>query len=174
MPPQEELSAPVEQVLAPLETAQPQQAAATSVAAGSILNVLNMAGASGVQKVEKGSDAQKTAYQWQNGQVFGTAEEKAIGSPEQFDSMVKEYLDRTQQRCPGEFAVVPDDSVGEGDSRADSYEVACVGKTVSSGASLLFYNKGGVFTVVAHEAPATDLGQAIDSRNQVKKLVTGS
>jgi hypothetical protein len=166
MPPQEALSAPV--------AAQTQQTAAAPAAGGSIIDVLSMAGASGVQKVDKASEGDKVAYQWQNGQVFGTAEEKAMGSPDQFDVMVKDYLDRTQQRCPGEFAVVPDDSVGEGDARADSYEVACVGKSVSSGASLLFYNKGGVFTVVAHEAPATDLGQAIDSRNQVKKLVTGS
>ena len=124
-----------------------------------------------IKQVDKG---QRVAYQWNGGSIYGSAEQMPLASPEQFDDLVKDYLQRTENRCPGEFAVVPDSTSGGDASRADSYEVACVGEAVSSGASLLFFNQGGTFNVVAHEAPAEELGTAMNYRNQVMRVVTGS
>ena len=112
------------------------------------------------------------AYQWNGGSIYGSAEQKPLASPEQFDELVQEYLERTQSRCPGDFAVVPDNTVGGGNVRADSYEVACVSSNVSSGASLLFFNKGGDFAVVAHEAPTEELDTAMSMRNKIMQVVT--
>ena len=127
-----------------------------------------------IQKVAKTSGDVTAAYQWNGGSVYGSAEEKPLSSPVEFDRLVQDYIERTEMRCPGDFAVVPDNSVDRGDLRADSYEVACVGDTVSAGASLLFYNQGGTFTVVAHEAPTSDLGAAMNFRNKLMRFVTGS
>ena len=114
------------------------------------------------------------AYKWNGGSIYGSAEQMRMVSADEFDTKVKEYIERTQTRCPGEFAVIPDDTTDSGNVRADSYEVACVGQNVNSAASLLFFNYGGTFTVVAHEAPAEELGTAMDYRNQIKRLITGS
>lgn len=139
-----------------------------------MLGKANIANPSDVQPVKE-AVAGAQAYKWKNGDVYGTAEQRRISSEREFDGLVKNYIERTQSRCPGDFAVVPTDSRGEGANRADSYEVACVGSNVSSGASLLFFNQNGVFTVVAHEAPTESLGRAIDSRDQVlKALNSGS
>ncbi len=127
-----------------------------------------------IKRVKDGPENVTAAYQWNGGSVYGSAEQRPISSPAQFDDLVKDYLERTQSRCPGEFAIVPYDSVDGGSLRADSYEVACVGGNVSSGASLLFFNQGGTFTVVAHEAPAEELGTAMNMRNQVMQVVAGS
>jgi hypothetical protein len=126
-----------------------------------------------IRRVENAPKDAMAAYQWGVDAVYGSAEQRALSSPAAFDGMVKDYLERTESRCPGEFAIVPDDSVEGGAIRADSYEVACVGGDVSSGASLLFFNQGGVFTVVAHEAPTAELESAMSFRNRVKRIVTG-
>ena len=70
---------------------------------------------------------------------------------------------------------MPDSTLGGGQLRVDSYEVACIGDQVSSGASLLFFNQGETFTVVAHEAPAANLNEAITMRDKViRTLMSGS
>jgi chromosome segregation ATPase len=156
--------------------AAPPPAPVPAAASGSIQDLLASAQiSSSVKQVDpEVAGSGKTAYEWQDGFVFGSAEQKPITSDAEFDGMVKEYLDRTQKRCPGEFAVVPDSSSESGQSRTDTYEVACVGNKVSSGASLVFFNKAGVFTAVAHEAPTEQLGQAIDHRDQVVRAIKGS
>jgi hypothetical protein len=132
------------------------------------------------RSVEKGSfevingaaNAQRVAYQWVTpARVFGSAEQQPLASSAQFDSFVEEYIARTESRCPGDFAVSLDRTSGEGASRADSYEVACVGANVSSSASLLFFAKGDTFTAVAYEAPTNKLMEAMESRNQIMQMV---
>lgn len=146
---------------------------ASDVSITELVTAAHLAAPEQIKRVEKGSDEYDVAYQWSGGAVYGTAEQKVLPSPAQFDGLVQDYLERTQSRCPGEFAIVPDSSYGEGAMRADSYEVACIGDSVSSGASLLFFNKGGTFTVVAHEAPAEELDNAISMRDKVMRVVTG-
>lgn len=162
----------------PVTTISPPVAEAPASAPSSGFSVAELITAASVStpdKIKKVDQAQgdfDVAYQWNGGQVYGSAEQKPLASPAQFDDLVKDYLERTQSRCPGDFAIVPDNTVEHGSVRADSYEVACVGQDVSSGASLLFFNEGGTFTVVAHEAPAEALGMAMNYRNQVMKIVT--
>lgn len=127
-----------------------------------------------VERVEGASGPDQLAYQWRSEGIYGTAEQKPIVSATHFDEMVKDYLLRAQKRCPGEFAVVPDDTTGSHGGRADSYDIACVGADVSSGASLLFFDREGTFTVVTYEAPAEDLVAAIDYRDQMKKALAGT
>ncbi len=129
---------------------------------------------SALQRVDSASGPAQVSYQWKGGAIFGTAEQKPLSSPAQFDGMVKDYLERTQSRCQGEFAIVPDDSTDQGGVRADSYEIACVGQNVSAGASLLFFNQGGTFTVVAHEAPTDGLDEAMARRDEVLQAVMAS
>ncbi len=168
---------PVELLRKPEEAVQQQSEVVTGlpgdVSITELVTAAHVAPVEQIKRVEKGSDEYDVAYQWGGGAVYGTAEQKILPSPAQFDGLVQDYLERTQSRCPGEFAIVPDSSYGEGAMRADSYEVACIGDNVSSGASLLFFNKGGTFTVVAHEAPAEELDNAITMRNQVMRVVTG-
>lgn len=174
------LIAEVEQPVLQRPTPQETVDVASNVAVGAqdvsiteLVTAARVTSSDKVKRVEKGAGAYYVAYQWNGGEVYGSAEQKALSSPSQFDSLVQDYLERTESRCPGEFAIVPDSSVGGGDARTDSYEVACVSNNVSSGASLLFFNKGGTFTIVAHEAPAEELGNAINMRNQVRRVVTG-
>ena len=158
-------------------TPQMQEATYPNAAAFSVTDLIIQAAVSTPDKIKRVEDEPQdviAAYQWNGGSIYGSAEQKPISSPAQFDDLVKDYLERTQSRCPGEFAIVPDDTVDGGLMRADSYEVACVGGNVSSGAALLFFNQGGTFTVVAHEAPTEELSNAMNMRNQVKRVVTGS
>ncbi len=169
--------APVENILKPIQKEERAEVASPAVQAFSVTDLITQASVSTPDKIKRVEDGPKdviVAYQWNGGSVYGSAEQKPISSPAQFDDLVKDYLERTQSRCPGEFAIVPDDTVDGGAVRADSYEVACVGGSVSSGASLLFFNQGGTFTVVAHEAPAEELSTAMNFRNQVMRVVTGS
>ena len=142
----------------------------------SITDLITQAKASSMDKIEKINEgaADAVAYQWSDDSIYGSAEQKTLSSSSQFDEMVQAYLERTQSRCPGEFAVVPDNTIGGDNMRVDSYEVACVGADVDSGASLLFFNQGERFTVVAHEAPTEALGKAMGMRNKVMRFIIGS
>jgi hypothetical protein len=126
--------------------------------------------------VEKNSGPGQVAYQWTSNEIYGSAEQQPLRSAYQFDVKVQEYLERTQKRCPGDFAIVPDGSFEQGNVRIDSYDVACIGAGVSSSAALLFYNDAaGTFTAFAHEAPTDRLDAAIESREKiVGAVVSGS
>lgn len=130
--------------------------------------------ANAVHVVDKVSGPGKVAYQWESGAVYGSAEQVPLGDAAAFDSEVKKYLEKTQKRCPGDFAVAPDNTVSVDSGRVDSYEIACVGKNVSSSASLLFINKSGSFTVMAHEAPTDKMAEAMSMRDRVLKAISGS
>lgn len=123
--------------------------------------------AGAVELVDKVSGPQLAVYRWSAQGAYGSAEQKPIAAPEQFDDLVLDYIERTQARCPGEFAVVPDGTRDIGGQRVDTYDVACVASNVSSSAALLFFNQGGTFTVMAHEVPTDLLGNALDSRDRL-------
>ncbi len=133
-----------------------------------------IAPAADVRMVEKVSGSGKVAWQWNAGGVFGSAEQTPLADASGFDAGVREYLDKTQKRCAGDFAVEPDNSLQLAGSRVESYEIACVGKGVNSAAALLFLNKGGAFTVVAHETPADKMGDAMEIRDRLLKTISGS
>lgn len=161
-------SLPVEIATPEIEPDESVSIAATeSSGAGSIDRVLKLANVSGVSGVRAVDASSLDAYQWRAGDLYGSGERKAMSSSDQFDGFVQEYLSRTEKRCKGDFAIVPDNSKESGSTRVDSYEVACIGDGVSSSASLLFYNQGGTFTVLAHEAEASKMEQTMRVRDQI-------
>lgn len=158
----------------PVKAAPAPQAIGSSFSLQDALAKANIVTAGQVQKVEKASTADKYAWQWRAGAIYGSAEQKPLRDPSQFENEIKTYLEKTQRRCSGDFAVAPDESVQAGGARMDSYEIACVGKTVNSSASLLFVDKGGAFTVVAHEASADKMNEAMNLRDRLMKTIGGS
>ncbi|MAF97500.1 MAG: hypothetical protein CMH26_02575 [Micavibrio sp.] len=140
-------------------------------AAYSVEELIDQSLASSLSIVGEASGPAQVVYQWSDEAIFGSALQRPIVNAEQFDDLVMEYLERTETRCPGEFAVVPDDTNEWGGLRMDSYDVACVGADVSSSAALLFVSKDGTFTAIANEGPADQLVEAIENREGVEKAV---
>ncbi len=113
------------------------------------------------------------AYQWRSAQnLFGSAFQKPAGNEEAFDTNVKDYLERSQSRCSGDFAVVPESSFGSGNARIDSYEIACIGNGIDSSAAIVFFVKNGNFTALAHEAPSQNMAGAMEARDRVLSAVS--
>jgi len=156
----------------PIE-AEEAQSNAPVVASGNnaierVLMMSNVAGISNVRAV----NSKPGAYQWRAGSLFGSGEQRQMNSPAQFDGFVKDYLTKTEERCPGDFAIVPDNTKESGSMRVDSYEIACVGSDVSSSASLIFYNEGATFNVMAHETEASKMADAMAVRDKIFASLT--
>lgn len=136
-----------------------------------IENILQRAGvqlSSNVEKVAKFSGPTNAAYQWKSsGNLYGSAQQKPIKNDAQFDEYVREYLTSTENRCSGDFAIIPSATSGMGQVRVDSYEIACVGAGVDSSASVVFFSQDGVFTVLAHEAPTESMDMAMEARDKI-------
>jgi len=148
---------------APVRSADSSPASLNAAAIDRVLRLANVSEAGAVSNV----DEKDNAYQWRVGGLFGSGEQRVMSSVAQFDGYVKDYLSRTEERCPGDFAIVPDNSKESGSVRVDSYEIACIGSNVSSSASLVFYNDGDVFTVIAHETEADKMDQAMQTRDKI-------
>lgn len=120
-----------------------------------------------VNEVANAPQGVQHAYTWKSGGVFGSGEVRLLPAVSGFDQAVKTYFKRSEDRCGGDFAVIPDNSKQRTGVRVDSYEIACVGAGVSAGASLVFYNDGNVLNIVAHEAPADQMDGAMILRDRV-------
>ncbi len=127
-----------------------------------------------VNVITSASGSDKVAYQWKADKVYGSAIQKPLSDPSRFDGQVQEYLVQTKKRCGHDFAAVADSSSNQNGTRIETYEIACVGTGVNSSASLVFFNKGDTFTVLAHEAPADDLESAMDIRDRLVETLGGS
>jgi len=134
----------------------------------------NVVALDAVRRVDAGAGSVE-AYQWRAGSVYGSGEQKILTSYGDFDRHVKEYLMRTQERCSGDFAILPDNSNESNRMRIESYEVACIGNGVNSSASLVFYNDGELFSVLAHEVSSEKMEDAMRIRDRIYQgLVSGS
>jgi hypothetical protein len=128
-----------------------------------------------VQKVTKASNAETLALSWETGSLFGSAEERALASPSQFDAYVQSYLDKTKSRCKGDFAAVPGPTHREGDTQTATYEIACVASgDQGASAALLFYAHDGVFSTIAHEAGVDGMDVAMDIRDRLAASLNSS
>ena len=145
---------------------------APSFTVENILARANVVQGNQVELVETVSGPENTVYQWKTNDVFGSSEQKPLSSEGQFETYVQAYLEKTQARCQGDFAIVPDNTMQHGGRRIDSYEVACVGPAVSSSASLLFFSEGDTFTVVAHETSTDQMATAMSIRDRVLQSIT--
>lgn len=119
-----------------------------------------------LQNVQGGNENTYRAYSWKTGSLFGSVEMKKVSDVSQFNSSVNQYLDRAKTRCKGEFAAIPSEDVPSmGNTRA--FEIACVGDSASSSASVVFNYGDNIVTTIAHEGRAEAMDLAIDARDKV-------
>lgn len=141
------------------------------VTADALSGILRQAGLSltgDVAKVDDASGADFVAYSWDASGLFGSAEQKPMARPEQFSSMINQYLDKTKSRCGGDFAASPVPVEEASSIQVASYEIACIGADgAGASASLAFYGQDGLFTVVAHEAGVDTMDLAMEARDRV-------
>jgi chromosome segregation ATPase len=116
----------------------------------------------------------KAVYQWENNQIYGSIEQSPMADSREFEGRIQRYLEQTESRCAGDFAIMPDTSEQFGATRVDSYDIACVGSDISSSASLLFVKKDKTFSVIAHESATNNMETAMSLRERLIKLITGS
>ena len=125
-----------------------------------------------VQPVQKVSSATFKAYSWQTDSLYGSAEQRPMGSQTAFEPAVQQYIDRAKSRCKGDFAAVPAEI--HGSVPAEGYEIACVSGQSGSSASVLFTYKDGIMTTVAHEGRAEAMDIAMDARDRVAAKITAN
>lgn len=113
-------------------------------------------------------------YHWNSGGMMGMAEQQPLKNEQAFDTLAEQYLERAQKDCAGDFAVMLDRTEDVGATRIDSYEAACVGKQVSSGATLIFYSQEGTFTAMAHKAKADNMEETMEARDRLMEVIGGS
>lgn len=162
--------APVKEVV-PVTPLSPRVEAAPVFSIRDVVVSANVAENGQIQKVDNGNDQSRSVYQWRNGDVYGSSEQKNTSGD--FVKEVTAYLEKTKKRCPGEFASKPDDTLENGSSRIETYEIACLGKNVDTSASILFVGNGGNFSIVAHEASSAKMEEAMALRDKVLKTLTG-
>jgi hypothetical protein len=127
-----------------------------------------------LQKLDSVSTESFTAMRWDTGEAYGTAEQRIMENPAQFDSFVSTYLDKVKSRCEGDFAAIPAGTEGSGAQTVSAYEVACIGNNVDSSASVVFFAQSGLFMTIAHETATETMDIAMDLRDSIKEHVSGS
>lgn len=181
-PPEDQPSTPValpvtEKAVAPAIAAAAAITTAQLMSAADIDTLLRQAGVatdSGIQKLgHAGTD--RVAYRWQTQGLFGTAEQKGMESPSQFDRLVRDYLNNTKSRCAGQFASMPTLEEIQGNKRISAYEIACLDKDGNgASAALTFYSlEGKTFTTVAHETLPASMDIAMDARDRIVGALRG-
>ncbi len=164
----------VEQTSLAPETAHAPSVYKPSFEVTQVLSGADISPAQGVAVVAGASGPGRVSYQWMTDNIFGSAIQEPLPDEAAFDEQVKNYLEVTKSRCAEDFAIVPDETVQNGSTRIDTYEVACVGKNVNSSAAIVFFSKDGTFTAMAHEAPTDRLGTAMDLKDRLFRSLRGS
>lgn len=140
-----------------------------------IANLLVKAGVpmvSGFEKVNSVSNATFSAFRWDTGTVYGSAEKVVIPDASQFQSYVDGYLRKTENRCAGSFDKTSSGIVYSQQRPILAYDIACVTDSVNgAGAAILFYMDDGVFNVIAHEGGIDSFDQAMTTRDQVSNML---
>lgn len=113
-------------------------------------------------------------YQWRSGVMAGMAERRPLKGAGEFDALAQQYLEKAQKDCKGDFAVMLDRTEDLGATRIDSYEAACVGQGVNSGATLVFFSQDGAFTALAHKASAENMEATMDARDRILAAIAKS
>jgi len=140
-----------------------------------LLAAANIGLAAPVSLVSNSSGSDRVAYQWRStNNLYGSAHQKQISNINEFDAYVRDYLSMTEERCTGDFAIIPSSTDQVGQTRIDSYEIACVGDGVNSSASVVFFNSDDTFTVLAHEGPTEGMEMAMDARDKIVSMVEKS
>ncbi len=124
-----------------------------------------------LQQIKGGDPQTYRAYSWKTDSLYGSAEMRKVSDVGQFDANVQQYLGRAKERCKGEFAAVPSPVKAKGMAQSRAYEIACVGQSVSSSASVLFAYGDQMTTIIAHEGRAEAMDLAIDARDRVSSKI---
>jgi hypothetical protein len=119
-----------------------------------------------LQNVQGGNPNTYRAYSWKTGSLFGSVEMKKVSDVSQFNTAVDQYLDRAKTRCKGEFAAIPSEDIPSM-GKLKAYEIACVGDSTSSSASVVFNYSDNIVTTIAHEGRAEAMDLVIDARDKV-------
>lgn len=121
----------------------------------------------GVQKVRNASNADRAAFRWDTGTVFGSAEQSAAGDTARFESAVSAYLTRTRNRCTGAFDQTFDGVKNLAGKPFAVADLACVlDDGTGAGAAVVFFEENGVMNVVAHEGDLDHFTDAMNTRDQ--------
>lgn len=124
-----------------------------------------------VQAVKGGDPSNYRAYSWKTDSLYGSVEMKKVSDASQFEDTVDQYLSRAKSRCSGDFAAVPSPVKAGSMSQSKAYEIACVGQSASSSASVLFTYGDNITTTVAHEGRAEAMDLAIDARDKISARI---
>lgn len=114
-----------------------------------------------------------SGYQWDNGTIVGTAEQRTIPAGSSFEDLAKTYLNGTEELCADDFAIMPGHSIEDRGFRLDSYELACIGPSSDTTAAILFLSYAGQFAIIAQEAPSAGMAQAMEKRDRVVAFIAG-
>lgn len=145
---------------------------APSVNVAELLAAANIDLTAPLSLVRNSSGPDRVAYQWRSANdLYGSAHQKHISNIHEFDVYVREYLTMTEERCTGDFAIMPSSTEQVGQTRIDSYEIACVGNGINSSASVVFFNSDNTFTVLAHESTTEGMEMAMDARDKIVSTV---
>lgn len=116
-----------------------------------------------------------TSYNWETARAYGTAEQRVLADREAFLDYAQDYLTKTENRCGGEFAAVPEADKAVRGMRITTYEIACVGQDgQSASASIVFFSRDGYFTTIAHEASLDGMVELMDARDRIISLLSAS
>jgi myosin heavy subunit len=124
-----------------------------------------------IQRVERTAQTNFAAFTWDTGVVYGNAEQAKMKSGQQFDQAVQGYLQKTAKRCKGTF------DQGKTNVQlsipAQSYDIACIDNSGRSGhtASIVFFEKEGMFHAIAHEGGIQQFQIAMDMRDRVVNAI---
>ncbi len=124
-----------------------------------------------VQMIDAVSNANMVAFRWDTGEVYGTAEQKGMDHPAQFNDFVAAYLEQAKSRCAGDFAAIPAKKKSVHSDLTSLYEIACVSSNMDSSASLLFYGANNTFTIIAHETSTDNMDVAMDYRDNLIEVL---
>lgn len=105
---------------------------------------------------------------------FGTAIQKAMKRGDDYQSMINNYINRAKSRCNGDFAYSASEANQPvyGIRNMTKYELACIGNTVDSSASVLFFDNNGIFTTISHETTTDNMSIIIELRDKLAQMVS--
>jgi cell division septum initiation protein DivIVA len=141
------------------------------MAESEISSLLKRAGvplSNSVSDMGDGNDTYK-AFRWKSGELFGSSEQRIVNSSSDYQSAIAAYMDRARARCKGDFAAEPT-GLSASVSNGQGYEIACVGETINSTASVMFSYGDRIMTTIAHEGKAEVMGDAMNARDKVANV----
>lgn len=121
-----------------------------------------------IDRIDRLSGPDFAAFSWDTGMVYGSAEQSRINNVSAFDNSVQQYIQKTAERCEGNF----DQNIMAVNTAngltVKSADIACVDDNATgSAASILFFVRDGMFYAMAHESDMDTFKVAMDMRDRL-------